>query len=153
MLTTTPGRSAALSGTALLCLLALAACGEGVDHPEATAPAAAPGTCDESKPGGAGAWKPVLTEFRAHLEESGPVGVKDHVKDAQLRDCPGGDREANVLTDYDPHLDAPNVDADTKERADRVAHAFTEWRDRKSHDEGWVYVVNGAVETVTKRAW
>lgn len=153
MLTTLPRRRAALPGMALACLLALAACGEDADHPKATATAAEPGTCDESKSDGAGAWKPVLTEFRAHLESSGPADVKDHIKDAKLRDCPGGDREANVLTDYDPHLEAPNVDAETKKKADRVAQAFTEWRDQKFHDEGWVYVINGAVETVTTRAW
>ncbi|MFD7535180.1 hypothetical protein ACWCWQ_07145 [Streptomyces sp. NPDC001571] len=158
MPTTLPRRSSAVPGIALACLLLLTACGEDSDH--ATAPTdntsvvpAGPGTCDESKPAGAGAWKPVLTEFRSYLEASGPPDAKDHVKDANLRDCPGGDREANVLTDYDPHLEAPHVDAETKNRADRVAQAFTEWRDQKFHDEGWVYVINGAVETVTKRAW
>ncbi|MEU9096721.1 hypothetical protein [Streptomyces sp. NPDC048361] len=95
----------------------------------------------------------MLTEFRSYLETSGPVGFKGHVKDAEVRDCPGGDVEAIVLTDYNPHLEAPDVDAETKKKADQVAQAFTEWRDHKSHDEGWVYVINGAVETVTKRAW
>jgi hypothetical protein len=65
----------------------------------------------------------------------------------------GGDREAHVLTDYDPHLEAPNVDAETKKKADQVAQAFTAWRDKNVHDEGWVRVINGAVETVTKHAW
>ncbi|WP_438296162.1 hypothetical protein [Streptomyces sp. HUAS TT7] len=87
------------------------------------------------------------------MKLSGATGLTEHVKDAKLRDCPGGDREANVLTDYDPHLEAPNVDAETKKGADRVAHAFTAWRDEKFHDEGWVYVINGAVETVTKQPW
>ncbi|MGW2816766.1 hypothetical protein [Streptomyces sp. NPDC001415] len=173
MLTTLPRRRAALAGTALACLLALAACGEdpdpptkaplpASDPPEATASAgeppkatiaAEPGTCDATKPGGAGPWKTVLTEFRAYLDASGPAWIEVHVKDATVRDCPGGDREANVLTDYDPYLSAPNVGAEVRKKADRIAWAFTEWRDQKFHDEGWVYVINGAVETVTKRAW
>ncbi|KOU34887.1 hypothetical protein [Streptomyces sp. WM6378] len=154
-------RRLTLPGTVLVCLVTLAACdGGNGGHPaqsrSATAqpqPSGGPGTCDETKPSEAGPWKSVLAEFRDYLKLSGASELTEHVKDAKLRDCPGGDREANVLTDYDPHLEAPNMDAETKQSADRVAHAFTTWRDEKFHDEGWVYVINGAVETVTKRPW
>ena len=150
---TTYGRGTALSGMALACLLALGACSDGTGRPEESPTVAGPGTCDETKQGGAGSWKPVLTEFHGYLQTSDSAALAGHVKDAKLRDCPGGDREAYVLTDYDPHLEAPNVDAETKKKADQVAQAFTAWRDENVHDEGWVRVINGAVETVTKRAW
>ncbi|GGU31288.1 hypothetical protein [Streptomyces violascens] len=153
---TTYGRATALSGMALGCLLALGACGDGTgraEEPEEPPAAAGSGTCDEAEQGGAGPWKPVLTEFRGHLQASGSAALAGHVKDAKLRDCPGGDREAHVLTDYDPHLEAPNVDAETRKKADQVAQAFTAWRGKDVHDEGWVRIINGAVETVTKRAW
>ncbi|MFD9630667.1 hypothetical protein [Streptomyces violascens] len=150
---TTHGRRTALSGMALACLLALAACGDNADRPKESPTGAEPGTCDETKQGGAGPWKPVLTEFRGYLQASGSAALAGHVKDAKLRDCPGGDREANVLTDYDPHLEGSNVDEEAKKKADRVAQAFTTWRDEDFHDEGWVRIINGAVETVTTRAW
>ncbi|MFD7168711.1 hypothetical protein [Streptomyces violascens] len=81
------------------------------------------------------------------------IGLRRPGRPRQGRDCPGGDREANVLTDYDPHLEGPNVDEEAKKKADRVAQAFTTWRDENFHDEGWVRIINGAVETVTTRAW
>lgn len=61
--------------------------------------------------------------------------------------------EVNVLVDYDPHLEAPHVSGQALKQAKRVGEAFTEWRDSHFSDEGWVYVINGAVETITKKAW
>ncbi|MFF7686916.1 hypothetical protein ACFZB6_12245 [Streptomyces syringium] len=114
------------------------------------------GTCDESKKGGAGPWRSVASQFRDYLKSNGTSEDDDlaaHVKDAKMRECPEGDVEVNVLVDYDPHLEAPHVSGQALKQAKRVGEAFTEWRDSHFSDEGWVYVINGAVETITKKAW